>query len=76
MTDGQGGMRFPDDHFIPALRGMKRPPARKVRGTFARRAAYLERKCEERAAQGQDVGIFLAELAAIAIAVELLPVNA
>ncbi|MDX2166841.1 MAG: hypothetical protein SF182_07245 [Deltaproteobacteria bacterium] len=69
-------MRFADDHCIPALRGMKRPPVRKVRSAFARRAAWLERKCEERVARGLSVDLLVDELAAIAVAVELLPVSA
>lgn len=70
--------RFADDHFIEALRGLRRPGQARIRATFARRAALLQKRIAEMSLGGftgpmpPPMLFALDELMAIAIAMEKL----
>ena len=71
-------MKFRSDHPIAALREFDRPQRRDILRAFAKRVAWLEQRIAQResAVPYQRCGFERDELAAIAVAVELIEAGA
>jgi hypothetical protein len=63
--------RFPDDHFVEILRGMKKPPARQVRRFMVARCRWLQEKCHQNMLKGLPTDMMLGELSSVVVLMEM-----